>query len=273
MLEGRLGYDPITECQLQANADPAMFARTQAAEFSSPALEASRNFAATIADLQTFANFTADVLAVISPKSTQPSSKNTQARMRDALLLHVPSGGKALVVIAFDKSVMLKTIPDDKAANILSLDPATPLRLNCDTTICTDHWAAVTANINNKAFRGWVPRSQLIPALELRYNDGALYPTKSDLTALRLKLKPAPGGAPAPIKLTAVQLKGSTALAESRLIRLKNSVVDLGVPEDKISLEIHEVERLDGAPFIELKVASLIPNALPLAYQPFSGVR
>lgn len=273
MLEARLGYDPVQQCQ-QAAAMGGLFLRTETSEFASPALEASRNFAARLSELQ--ATMQVDLApmseTIARIDSKQPITQALQGKLRDALLPK-GGGGSAVPAMTFDKNTVLQALPSTQGGTIRVLNPSTPLKLNCDTTACIGEWAAVTASLDNEIFRGWVRASQLVPALELRYGTEALYPAKSDLVAIKLKLKASPGASVGPVELTAVQAKGSTVLSESRLIRLKNYVVELGVPEDNIALEIKEVDRLDRDAFIEFKVAPKIPESLPLAYQPKSNVQ
>lgn len=277
MLQARLGYDPLTECaQVDANlgggAGGSLFTRTQVQEFRSDALEATRSFTARVASVRSTAtlNTTAlntDLSRAVTSSPQRPVPSDVQTKIREALLPPKATVRSEFPAMVFDKNVTLQKIPGGGSDIVRTLPPKTPLKLDCGNTVCTDHWSAVTAEVDDDTFRGWVPTSQLVPALELRYSGDALYPKKDDVAALKLKLKGYPRTSTQPLRLTAVQPKGSTLLAESRLIRLKNYVADLGVPADKIDLVIKEVDNPASASFVELNMAPSITN-LPFVYQP-----
>jgi hypothetical protein len=271
MLESRLGYDPVAECgTAQASLLPDLFNRISSAEFSSVALDVSRNFLTTVAQIQEAApQRLAYATIEQSPLFEKKLAPDEQAKIRAGLLAPKGEVGNALPAVTFDKGVEIKTIPSSSGGNIGVLAANVPLKTNCDIAHCTPQWTAVTAKIKNQIYRGWVPASQLVPALALRFETAdALYPSKSDLNALELKLKSS-GTAQNVYQLTAVQTRESAAMAESRLVRLKSFLANLGVPESNIKLNINQVDRLDGSEFVEMKVEQAInPTNLPIAYQP-----
>lgn len=272
MLEEKLGYDPVALCATEASVRKPVFERTELAEFSSPALDASRNFVSRFANLSVESlKLPLDVVGHTEPH--RPLPPETQSTVRMTLLPPKGSSKDPVPVIAFASDVGLKTIPSSQGGNIRVLQPETRLTLNCDTTYCSPQWAAVTANVNRQVFRGWVATSQLVPALELRYLDNALYPSRSDLAAFKLRLSMS-NAARSPVQLTAVQPKGSVAvdLTESRLIRLKTYAMDLGVPEDRITMKIVDVEKSDARPFIEFNAVPDLSSNLPIAYQPMGSL-
>jgi hypothetical protein len=265
MLKERLGYDPVAECRGVPVADPII--RTQVPKFASPALTATRNFTATVASLQSVANRDGVVAQSAPLLSGQRITPAIEQAVR-AALLPPKDAVKASTVGAqtFHQVVEMRSIPSEKGRTIDLLTAGAPVTLNCGDTACTKQWSAVTANVDKKVIRGWIASSQLVPALELRYAGDALYPTRSDLNALRLRLKSTVPRSS--LRLTAVQRKGAPDLAESRLVRLKGLIADLGVPEDKIERRIVVADSLDGDPFVEVQFGQPVStDNLPVAYQ------